>query len=131
MREKRLQIIILAQPIRLRGKVAVQDIALLILETPRDDDHDIAFADPGPLLDLALDPAHALNAILAADTDVVCSHHQFRDSELLVQAFFGQADTDNRGSVRIEFAWAARGFRFFCRTRNCNISGDIIYRLQG
>jgi len=129
--KKKLQIIIFAQPVCLRGEVAVQDIALLVLETPGDDDDNVAFADPCPLFDLTLDPAHALHAILAADADVVCSHHQFRNGELLVQAFFGQADTDNRGSVRIEFAWAARGFRFFCRTRNCNISGDILYRLQG
>ena len=125
--KKRLQIIILAQPVCLRGEVAVQDITLLVLETPRDDDHNIAFANPCPFFDLDLDPAHPLNTILAADADVVCTHHQFRDGELLVQAFFGQADTDNRGSVWIEFTCTGRGFWFFCRIRNCSISRDIIY----
>jgi len=111
--KKSSEIIIFPQPVCLRGQVPVKDIALLVLETPRDDDHDITFPDPCPLLDLALDPAHALNAILTADADVICPHHQFRDGKLLVQPFFGQPHTDNRCPIGIELSRAGCTFWFF------------------
>jgi len=109
-----LKIIILAQPVGLRGKIPVDDIALLILEAPRDNDDDIAFADPCPLLDLALDPAHPFNAIVTADTDVVGTHHQFGLRELLAQFLLGQPDADDRCAVRIEFCGGTGTSRFFC-----------------
>ena len=124
IREKSSEIIVLAQPVCLRRQVPVQDIALLVLETPRDDDEDIAFPDPGALLDLALDPAHPLGAILAADADMVGAHHQFGHRELFVQFLFWQPHADNRCPVGIKFGWIVRTARFF-HVINANISGDI------
>ena len=121
--KKRSEIIIFAQPVCLGGQIAVDDIALLVLETPRDNDNDVALADPGTLLDLALDPAHPLHAVLAADPDVVCPHHQFRDGKLFVHAFFGQPYADNRCSVRIEFCRTGSAIGFFCIIINYNNSG--------
>ena len=123
--EKRSKIIILPQPVGLRGQVAVQDVALFVLETPRDYNEDVAFPYPGPLLDLAFDPAHPLYPVMAADTDMVCSHHQLRAGKLLVQLFFGKTDADKRCPIRIELSCACRVFRFFSMIINYNISGEV------
>ena len=64
------------EPVYLRSDVTVDDIALFILETPGNDNQEIAFADPEPLLDLTFDPPGARDAVLTADTDVVCPEHQ-------------------------------------------------------
>lgn len=113
--KKRLsEIIILAQPVSLRGQIPVDDIALLILETPRNHDDDIAFANPCPLLDLALDPAHPFNAINTADTNVVCAHHQFGLSKLLAQFFLGESYSDIWRPIGIEFRSGSGISWFFC-----------------
>jgi hypothetical protein len=96
------EIIILPQPVCLRGQVTVEDIAFLILETPRDHDEDVAFADPCPLLDLPLDPAHPHHAIVTADADMVCAHHQFSAGKLLAEFLLGQPHTDNRCTVGVK-----------------------------
>jgi hypothetical protein len=36
---------------------------------------------------------------------MICSHHQVCKSELFIGPFLGQADTDNRCSVRIYCVW--------------------------
>ena len=100
---KKSEIIVLPQPVSLGWQVPVQDIAFLVLETPGDNDQDVAFADPCPLLDLALDPAHPLDTVVAPDADMVCAHHQFGTGKLFVESLFGQPDTDYRRAVRIEF----------------------------
>ena len=92
------------------------------------DNEDVAFADPGTLLDLALDPAHAFHAIVAADADMVCPHHQLCTGKLFIELLFGQADSYYRRSVGIEIAGTVRGVRFFYSVWNCSIS---ITRIQG
>jgi len=103
--KKYLKIPVLAQPVSLGWQVAVDDIALLVLETPGGDNHDVAFPDPGALLDLSLDPAHAGDTIVTPDTDMVCPHHEVSECELLTGPFLGKTDTDDRCSVRIYCVW--------------------------
>jgi len=50
-----LEIFVAAEPVYLRSCVPINDITLLILEIPRNNDKDIAFSDPNSLLDFALD----------------------------------------------------------------------------
>jgi len=64
------------EPVYLGLDVAVDNIALLVLETPGNNDQEIAFAYPEPLLDFALDPSGTRDAILATDADVICPEHQ-------------------------------------------------------
>ncbi len=120
----RSEIIVLAQPVGLRGQVTVQDVALLVLEAPRDHDEDISLADPCPLLDLALDPAHALDTVHAADTDVVGSHHQLGTGKLFAQFLLRQAHADYGRTVRIEFS-RCLFTRFFSMKSNYNNSGCL------
>ena len=103
--KKYLKIPVLAQPVRLGWQVAVDDIAFLVLETPRGDNHDVAFPYPGTLLDLSLDSAHAGYAIVTPDTDMVRPHHEVRECELLTGPFLGKTDTDNRRTVRVYCVW--------------------------
>lgn len=119
--QKRSEVIVLPEPVYLGRKIAVQDVALLVLKAPRDDDQDISLADPGPLLDLPLDPAHPFNAIGTADLDVVCPHHQLCAGELLAVLLLRQPDTDYRCAVRIEFCWCTGSFGVSPRI-NSNIS---------
>ena len=81
----------------------MQDIALLILEAPGDNDQDIALADPCPLLDLSLDPSHPVDTVGAADLDMVCPHHQLGAPELLPVLLLRKPDADYRSTVRVEF----------------------------
>ena len=92
--EKRSEIPVPPEPVDLGRHVPVYDIALLVLETPRRDDHDVTLADPGALLDLALDTSHSGHAVEASYTDMVCSHHQFGRCELLVVPLFRQTHPD-------------------------------------
>ncbi len=100
-----LKIPVLAQPVRLGRQVTVDDVTLLILETPRGDNHNVAFPDPSPLLDLSLDPAHAGDSVIAPDADMVCPHHEISECELLASPFLGQTNPDNRRSVRVYCVW--------------------------
>ena len=92
-KEEFLQVPVPAEPVDLGLEVSVDDIALLILETPGDHDESITLADPDPLLDLALDPAHPGDPIDASDPDMVCAHHQICRCKHLPVSFFWQADT--------------------------------------
>lgn len=102
--KKKLQVIVLPEPFGLRGKVPVQDVTFRVLETPRDDNKDVPFPDPCPFLDLALDPAHPVNAIGALYTDVVCPHHEPGAGKLLAVLPFWQPHPDYRGAVCVEFS---------------------------
>ncbi len=84
-----LQIPVLSQPVCLRRQVAVDDITFFILERPGSNNEYIAFPYPDPLLDLPLDPAHAGNAVIAPDTDMICTHHKICKSELFISPFLG------------------------------------------
>ena len=73
--QKRLNVPVLPQPVGLRLEVPVNYIALVVLDAPGDDNDSIAFADPLPFFDLALDPAHPGDPVDALDADMVCPHH--------------------------------------------------------
>ena len=103
--KKVLKIPVLAQPVRLRRKVAVDDIALLVLETPRGDNHNVAFPYPGALLDLSLNPAHAGDAIVTPYPDMVCPHHKVSECELFTGPFLGKTNTDYGRTVRVYCVW--------------------------
>lgn len=113
LKQRLCEIIILPQPVGLRGQVPVEDIAFLVLETPRDNDKDVAFADPGPLLDLSLDPAHPLDTIVTADADMVCTHHELSARKLFAEFLLGKPYTDDGGTVRVETPGTIAFPRFF------------------
>jgi hypothetical protein len=75
------EVVMLLEPVHLGPDVTIDDIALLILETPGNNNQEIAFAYPESLLDLALDPPHPRDAVLATDADVVCPEHQVGPAE--------------------------------------------------
>jgi len=81
------EVVMLLEPVYLGPDVTIDDIALLVLETPGNNDQEIAFAYPEPLLDLALDPPHACDAVLATDADVVGPEHQVGPAEYLPVSF--------------------------------------------
>jgi hypothetical protein len=105
LKKKDLKIPVLAQPVRLRWQVAVDDVALFVLETPGGDNHDVAFPYPGTLLDLSFYPAHAGHPVVTPDTDMVCPHHEVSECELFTGPFLGETDTDNRRTVRVYCVW--------------------------
>ena len=90
-----LQIIITPQPLDLWSGIPVDDIAFFILEVPRDNNENVPFADPDFLFNLTLDSPHPCYAIKTADTDMVCTHHQFCDPEHLPVSFLGQFYPDD------------------------------------
>ena len=106
-------------------QVPVQDITFRVLKTPWDYDKDVALADPGALPYLSLDPSHPFNTIVAADMDMVCSHHQLGTGKLFIQSLFWQSHADNRCPVRIKSLGGVRTAGFFYVIINSNISGDI------
>jgi len=99
------EIPVLAQPVSLGWQVTVDDIAFLILETPGGDNQDVTFAYPCALLDLSLDPAHPGDTIVTPDPDMICTHHEICECELLIGPFLGQANPDDRRSVRVYCVW--------------------------
>jgi hypothetical protein len=100
-RHHRSDIPVFPEPVRLGLEIPEDDIAFLILETPRSDDNRIAFPDPGPLLDLSLDPAHAGDTVDAPDADMICPEHLFSKGELFVIPLFRQPYADGRSAIRI------------------------------
>ena len=103
--KKYLKIPVLAQPVCLGRKVTVDDIAFLVLETPRGDNHNIAFPYPGSLFDLTFDPTHTGDTIITPDTDMIGSHHKICECELLTSPFLGKTNPDNWRSIRIYCVW--------------------------
>lgn len=87
------EIPVLSEPLYLGLCVTVDNIALLVLESPGNNDKDIAFPDPDLLLDLALDPPDARHTIETADLDVVCTKHQFSAAKDLTVPLVRQAHT--------------------------------------
>ena len=85
-----LQIIISPEPFDLWAGIAVDDITFFVLEVPGNDNKDIPFTDPDFLFYLTLDPPHPCDTIKTADTDMVCTHHQFSVPEHFPVSFLGQ-----------------------------------------
>lgn len=50
-----LKVFVAAEPVHLGGGVPVDDITLLVLEIPWNDNEDISFSDPNSLFDLTFD----------------------------------------------------------------------------
>jgi len=115
-KENRLNVPVLPQPVSLRLEVTENNIAFLVLETPGDDKHGIAFPNPGTFLNLALDPAHAGYTVNALDTDMVCTHHRFGTGELLVVPFPGQPHTGDWRTIGIDRIRVYRFIVFFLKT---------------
>lgn len=65
------EIFVCAEPVHLRGSVAVDDIALIVLEIPGNDNKDVTLADPDPFLNFSLNSAKTGDTIRAADFDMV------------------------------------------------------------
>jgi hypothetical protein len=97
----RSEVPVLPQPVHLGRQVPVDNIALVVLETPRDHNQGIPFPDPDALLDLSLDPPHTRDPIETAHPDMVCPHHQVGGTKHLVVPFLGQPDPDKWRPVRI------------------------------
>ncbi len=90
-----LQIPVPSQPLNLGTGVPVDDVALVVLEAPGDDDEDVPFANPDLLLDLALDPAHPVDAVKTPHPDMIGAHHQFSAGKDLAVPLVRNADPDN------------------------------------
>jgi hypothetical protein len=103
-----LQIPIPFQPLDLGNGVAVDDIALVVLETPGDDDQDVPFTNPDLLLDFALDPAHPGDPVKTPHPDMVCPHHQFSVGKDLAVPLVRNADPDHLFRY-IPLAWLLVG----------------------
>ena len=96
-----LEIVILPQPVGLRGEVTVHDVAFFVLKWPWGNYQDVPFPDPDTFLDLSLDPPHPGDTVITFDPDVVCPLHQFGKRELFVCPFFWQAHPDSRGAILV------------------------------
>lgn len=89
------EIFVRAEPVHLRGSVAVDDITFVVLEVPRYDNQNVTFADPDPFLNFAFDSAKTRYTIRTADPNVIGSKHQLCLSELFPSAFTGKFYADN------------------------------------
>lgn len=94
------------EPVDLGLAVAEDDVALFVLETPGDDDQEVAFPDPGPLLYLAFDAPHAGDPVVAADADMVGPEHQFGPGELLEILLSGHPYTGDLFGILV---WLVKG----------------------
>ncbi len=94
-RDYHSQIPVSSEPLDLGPGVTVNDIGLVVLETPGDHDEDIPLADPDFLLDLALYPSHPGDPVEASYPDVICAHHQFCDRKHLPVPLLWQSDPDD------------------------------------
>ena len=90
-----LQIIISPEPLDLWAGVTVDDITFFVLEVPGNDNEDVPFTDPDLLFYLSLDSPHPCDTIETADTDMVCTHHQFSVPEHFPVSFLGQFYPDD------------------------------------
>jgi hypothetical protein len=107
MRERGLleiisQIIIPSQPFDLWPGIPVNNVALIVLETPGDDNQDVALADPDFFLDFSLDPSETGDPVETFYPDVVCTHHQFCHREHFTVPFLRKPHPDDllaRGSM--------------------------------
>jgi hypothetical protein len=92
---KKLQVPVPPEPLDLRTGVTVDDIALIVLETPRDNNKDVPFTDPDLLFYLALDTPHPADTVKTPDPDMICTHHQFGTGKYLAVPRLGQPYPDN------------------------------------
>ena len=60
------------------------DVALLVLETPWDNNEYVSFTYPDPLFDLSLDSSGACYAVSAFDADMVGPEHRLGTAEYLI-----------------------------------------------
>jgi len=58
-----LKIFVATEPVYLGGCVSINDITLLILEIPRDNDEDIAFSNPNSFLDFTFDSTKTCHTV--------------------------------------------------------------------
>jgi hypothetical protein len=89
------KIFIAPEPFDLRARISVNDIALIVLEIPGNDDHNIPFTNPDFLFDLSLDPSHPRCAVKTAHPDMICTHHQFGAPEHFAVSGLGQFYPDD------------------------------------
>ena len=89
------EIAIPSQPLDLGTGVTVDDIALVVLETPGNHNQNISFANPDLLLDFSFDPAHPGDPVKTPHPDMVCAHHQFSTCKDLAVPLVRNADPDN------------------------------------
>ncbi len=89
------EVAVFLQPLHLGLYIPEYNITLFVLETPWNDDQEVSFTDPDAFFDLALDPAHACDAIITAHTNVVCAEHQIRGSKNLIFLFAGEPHPDD------------------------------------
>ncbi len=89
------EILIAPEPFDLRAGVPVNNIAFFILEVPGNDNENVPFADPDLLFYLPLDSPHPRHAVITADTDMVCTHHEFCNPEHLPVPFLGEFYPDD------------------------------------
>jgi len=73
----RLQIPVAPQPLYLGTRIPVNNITLIVLETPGHNNEDISFPDPDLLFYFTFDTAHPGDTIKAPYADMICAHHQF------------------------------------------------------
>ncbi len=100
-REKRLQVPVLPQPVHLGREIPVDNIALVVLETPRDYNQGIPCPYPDALFYLPFDPSHSGDPVKTSHPYVVCSHHQIGGTKHLIIPFLWQPDPDERCTVGI------------------------------
>jgi len=76
------------EPVYLGPDIAVDNVALLILETPGNDDKKVSLTYPEALLDLALDPPDACDSVLTTDPYMIRPKHQVSPGEYFAVSFF-------------------------------------------
>ena len=101
LKKDRSEIPVLPQPVNLWRQVPVDNITLIVLETPRRDNQRITFPDPDPLFDLPLDSSHAGYPVKTPHADMICAHHQVSGGKHLVRPLLWQPDADEWCTVRV------------------------------
>lgn len=89
------QIPVFPQPLHLWTGIPVDDVALVVLETPGDHDEDISFSYPDSLLDRSLYPAHTGYPVETFHPDMVGPHHELGLGKDLVVPLAGKAYPDD------------------------------------
>lgn len=83
------------KPVYLRRCVPVHNVALLILESPGDNDENVAFANPDPFLNLSFNTPKSCHPIRASYSDVIGTKHEFCLGKLFFSSFLRQAYPDD------------------------------------
>ena len=116
-----LQVVVLHKPLDLRLCISVNNVSLVVLELPRNDNEDITFANPDSFLDLTLDSAHTGNSVIASHTDVIGAEHQISGRKLLSVLFVRKSDADY--DILLFFLlW----FTFFCFYQKSQLQSVLV-----